>query len=591
MISVNITDSSATYTDCWQYDHGQTLSITGLSGLAQNTEVHFAAKDAKAAEVRIGTYADGVLTVSIPDKLFFTGREFTAYIYPSDETCGETMYTVLLKPHPRPKPEDIEGPDANSGWSELTAQLNGLIDHVSSVNNDAAVSAYSAAASAIAAEASAIGYSPHIEDGTWRQYETGGFVNTGVNAQGPAATLAVGTVTTGAAGSSASVSNAGTGSAAVFNFTIPKGDKGDTGSAATIAVGTVTTGAAGSSVSVANSGTSGAARFDFAIPRGSTGAAGAKWYSAAGVPSESVGVSGDYDLNTANGDIYAKGSTWVLAGNIKGATGQTGQTGATGASLEYNWSGTSLGVRQAGGSSYTYVDLKGATGATGAPGTNGTGVPTGGTTGQALVKSSGTDYAVGWQTMNGAGVPMTSYTKPASTSAVAATDTVNAAVGKVEKALDGLVPTSRTVNGKALSANLTLDGTDLKILPLITHSKSGTVHTLTTSLTGQFTAKFNATAAFAEGDSWQIGTTAYTAKTQGGTSIPGGFFASDAKGIQVEVDTVNHTLSFNGGGSSGIWIGSTAPNTSIYKVWLDTTINVIKYWNGTAWISTNAVWA
>ena len=50
--------------------------------------------------------------------------------------------------------------------------------------------------------------------------------------QGPigiAATATAGTTTTGAAGSSASVVNAGTTSAAVFNFTIPRGDTGATG--------------------------------------------------------------------------------------------------------------------------------------------------------------------------------------------------------------------------------------------------------------------------------------------------------------------------------------------------------------------------
>jgi hypothetical protein len=46
---------------------------------------------------------------------------------------------------------------------------------------------------------------------------------------GPAATVAVGTTTTGAPGSSASVTNSGTTSAAVFNFTIPRGDTGATG--------------------------------------------------------------------------------------------------------------------------------------------------------------------------------------------------------------------------------------------------------------------------------------------------------------------------------------------------------------------------
>lgn len=99
---------------------------------------------------------------------------------------------------------------------------------------------------------------------------------------GTDATVSVGTVTTGAAGSSASVTNSGTSGAAVFNFTIPKGDQGDPGtdgsngidgSAATISIGTITTGAAGSSANVSNSGTSNAAVLDFTIPKGDDGAA------------------------------------------------------------------------------------------------------------------------------------------------------------------------------------------------------------------------------------------------------------------------------------------------------------------------------
>jgi len=46
---------------------------------------------------------------------------------------------------------------------------------------------------------------------------------------GTAATVAVGTTTTGAAGTNASVTNSGTTSAAVFNFTIPRGDTGAAG--------------------------------------------------------------------------------------------------------------------------------------------------------------------------------------------------------------------------------------------------------------------------------------------------------------------------------------------------------------------------
>ena len=66
-------------------------------------------------------------------------------------------------------------------------------------------------------------------------------------AKGDAATVAVGTTTTLPAGSSASVTNSGSSSAAVFNFGIPKGDKGDTGAAGGITningyTGPVTTG-------------------------------------------------------------------------------------------------------------------------------------------------------------------------------------------------------------------------------------------------------------------------------------------------------------------------------------------------------------
>lgn len=53
-----------------------------------------------------------------------------------------------------------------------------------------------------------------------------------------------------------------------------QGIQGVAGNAATIAVGTVTTGAAGSSAVITNSGTSSAAVFDFTIPRGDTGATG-----------------------------------------------------------------------------------------------------------------------------------------------------------------------------------------------------------------------------------------------------------------------------------------------------------------------------
>ena len=55
----------------------------------------------------------------------------------------------------------------------------------------------------------------------------------------------------------------------------PQGPKGDTGAAATVTVGTVTTGEPGTDAIVTNSGTENAAVLNFTIPIGATGAAGA----------------------------------------------------------------------------------------------------------------------------------------------------------------------------------------------------------------------------------------------------------------------------------------------------------------------------
>lgn len=111
----------------------------------------------------------------------------------------------------------------------------------------------------------------------------GTIANTGSGGSGSSATIAVGTTTTGLPGTSASVTNSGTDTAAVFDFVIPRGETGEQGpagadgtngidgTAATITIGAVTTGAAGSSVVVTNSGTSTAAILNFTIPKGDPG--------------------------------------------------------------------------------------------------------------------------------------------------------------------------------------------------------------------------------------------------------------------------------------------------------------------------------
>ncbi len=94
---------------------------------------------------------------------------------------------------------------------------------------------------------------------------------------GAPATITVGTTTTGAPGTNASVTNSGTAQNAVLNFTIPAGQNGNDGNdgsdgnSATVTVGTTTTGAPGTNASVTNSGTAQNAVLNFTIPAGQNG--------------------------------------------------------------------------------------------------------------------------------------------------------------------------------------------------------------------------------------------------------------------------------------------------------------------------------
>jgi len=93
--------------------------------------------------------------------------------------------------------------------------------------NDAVT--YGNPASTYIAQSGNTSQEPDNYPGVWTVIaQAGGAGPTG--AQGAAATVSVGTVTTGAAGSSASVINTGTSSAAVLNFTIPQGAAGAAGS-------------------------------------------------------------------------------------------------------------------------------------------------------------------------------------------------------------------------------------------------------------------------------------------------------------------------------------------------------------------------
>jgi hypothetical protein len=140
---------------------------------------------------------------------------------------------------------------------------------------------------------------------------------------GVIASTSVGTTTTGAAGTSASVTNSGTPLDAVLNFTIPRGDTGATGAAATIAAGTTTTTAPGTNATVTNVGTSGAAVFDFAIPRGAGVNSGG---SVGQVLTKASGTDYDTTWTTIIGTLNYQGS-WNASTNSPTLTSSVGTNG------------------------------------------------------------------------------------------------------------------------------------------------------------------------------------------------------------------------------------------------------------------------
>ncbi|MDU7339050.1 MAG: hypothetical protein E7L17_13155 [Clostridium sp.] len=222
----------------------------------------------------------------------------------------------------------------------------------------------------------------------------------------------------------------------------PKGDSGlngadgENGAAATITVGTVSTGAAGTSASITNVGTSAAAVFNFTIPRGDKGEQGVKGDTGAkGDDGTSFIVLGLYATLSAlqaahptgnAGDAYSVGtaedntiylwntstSQWVDIGKLQGPQGVKGDTGTAATisvgTVSTGAAGSSVSVTNSGTENeavFNFTIPKGDKGDTGSTGETGQGVVAGGTTGQFLRKASNSDYATEWGTVTLDNIP------------------------------------------------------------------------------------------------------------------------------------------------------------------------------------------
>jgi hypothetical protein len=178
---------------------------------------------------------------------------------------------------------------------------------------------------------------------------TGATGSTG--APGSAATIAVGTIITGSPGTDANVTNAGTSSAAVFNFAIPRGDQGIQGNTGpTGATGpTGPTGATGAGV--AAGGTTGQV-----LAKASTTDYDTTWvtsagmvYPAAGIPNStgsawgtSYGVTGTGSVVLSNSPTIA--GTELIVNSTNTYINGGFDVGSIGAPVTINGIGTNLGT-------------------------------------------------------------------------------------------------------------------------------------------------------------------------------------------------------------------------------------------------------
>ena len=130
-------------------------------------------------------------------------------------------------------------------------------------------------------------------------------------------------------------------------------------------------------------------------------------------------------------------------------------------------------------------------------------------------------------------ITVKNYTKPSSTSAIVSDDLLNTALGKLEKALDGkqaagsYVPTTRKVNNKALSADISLTYSDVGAAP--TSHNHGNLTSAGTITNGSNNAVVITNA------SGGLATSTVTA-----TQL--GYLSTATSNIQTQIDNINTSI-------------------------------------------------
>ena len=226
----------------YQYDYGQILVFDAVE-LPSAYEVHFALDPNGTSTTQIGS-ADGV---PIPDAYLLAGKTIYAWVYlHAGEDDGETKYTAIIPVIGRPaisndQPDPVEQDVITETIAALNAGVQAAEDAQEAVENmgvnATTLPAGSAATVTKTVSDGVVTLSFGIPKG--EKGDTGATGQTGQTGQtgprgpegptgqtGATPRISIGTVSTGEAGSDASVTITGTAEAPALNFTIPKGDAG-----------------------------------------------------------------------------------------------------------------------------------------------------------------------------------------------------------------------------------------------------------------------------------------------------------------------------------------------------------------------------
>lgn len=122
--------TSITVGGLYQWDYGRVLEIECAEFGSEIMEVHFACHNMTEAVVRPCTFANGVGTVTIPDRCLEQSGNITAWIYKIVGSQGHTVKTIILPVVARTRPSKSQDIPAEyiDKYAEALTEINEAVD-------------------------------------------------------------------------------------------------------------------------------------------------------------------------------------------------------------------------------------------------------------------------------------------------------------------------------------------------------------------------------------------------------------------------------------------------------------------------------